>query len=47
MKRRSVVAWFALSAGAGLMAGNQAAQSVTPDLILVGGRVYTLDSARP
>ncbi len=47
MKPRSVVALFTLFAGAGLLAGNQAPQSAPPDLILVGGRVYTLDSVRP
>jgi hypothetical protein len=47
MKLRLVVTWFAVSAGSGLLAGNQAPPSAPPDLILVNGRVYTLDSARP
>jgi predicted amidohydrolase YtcJ len=42
-----VAALFAVSAGAGLLSGNQAPQSAAPDLALVDGRVYTLDSSRP
>jgi hypothetical protein len=50
MTRRSLVAVFALfavSPGAGLRAGPQVSQPTAPDLILVVGRVYTLDVARP
>ena len=32
---------------AGLLASSQVSESAAPDLILVGGRVYTLDSGRP
>ena len=42
-----MVALFAVSAGAGLLAGTQVSQSAAPELMLVGGRVYTLDPARP
>jgi predicted amidohydrolase YtcJ len=47
MTFRLVAALFAVSAGAGLLSGNQAPQSAAPDLALVDGRVYTLDSSRP
>ena len=47
MTLRSVVALFAVSASAGLLASRQVSESAAPDLILVGGRVYTLDSKRP
>jgi predicted amidohydrolase YtcJ len=48
MKLASVVALFAVSAVAGLLAaGPQVFPSAAPELILVGGRVYTLDPARP
>ncbi len=42
-----MVALFALATGAGLSASMQVSLSAAPDLILVGGRVYTLDAARP
>jgi hypothetical protein len=59
MKLASVVAWFAVSAVAVLLAeagagsgpnpGVQVSQTPpwAPDLVLTGGRVYTLDPARP
>ena len=47
MTLRSVVVLFAVSAGAGLLVSSQVSESAAPDLILVGGRVYTLDSKRP
>ena len=47
MKLRSVVALFAVIASGWPLPTSQAPQSAPPDLILVNGRVYTLDSARP
>ena len=47
MKLRSVVALFAVIASAWQLPSSQTPQSAPPDLILVNGRVYTLDSARP
>src|SRR5688572_20975323 len=40
---------FVVSAGAwtGLLAGGQVPESAAPELILTGGRIYTLDPARP
>jgi predicted amidohydrolase YtcJ len=36
-----------MSAGAVLLASTHLSQSTAPDLILVDGRIYTLDAARP
>ena len=47
MTLRLVAALVAVSAGTGLLAGVQVSPSPAPELILVGGRVYTLDPARP
>ena len=47
MRLRVAVGLCAALAGTGLLAPRQAPQPDAPDLVLVGGRVYTLDSARP
>jgi hypothetical protein len=47
MKTRLATLLFALSGVAVLAAGSQVSLPAAPDPILVGGRVYSLDTARP